>query len=190
MAKRVIGKHKAFLKAFAACGSITKAAKAAKMDRGDHYEWMKKDPAYAEAFAAAVEQAASMLEDEAVRRAHEGIFEPNVYQGQFTYPLKGFEINPETGKPDISKPIYGKKPLGVIKYSDSLLQFLLKGLKPERYRDRVSAEVTGKDGGPISLEAQRLQTLTDDELTQLLATAQKLALAGNDGSGAPSTEKK
>ncbi len=51
------------------------------------------------------------------------------------------------GRADLDQPIYGKKPLGLIKYSDSLLMFLLRGLRPERYRERT--EVTGKDGGPI-----------------------------------------
>jgi hypothetical protein len=63
--------------------------------------------------------------------------------------------------------------------------FLLKGLKPERYRDRVSAEVTGKDGGPISLEQKRLTVLTDDELSALIAVAKKLDATPPDGSGSP-----
>ena len=178
MARRIIGRHKAFLKAFATCGSITKAAKAAGVDRGQHYEWLKEREGYAADFAEAANQAAQVLEDEAVRRAYEGVFEPNVWQGSFVYPEK-------TGKDGTVH--VGKKPLGVVKYSDTLLQFLLKGLRPERYRDRVSAEVTGKDGGPIPLEDKRLATLTDDELTSLITLAKKLESA-SDGSGAAETK--
>lgn len=179
--KRVIGRHRAFLKAFARCASITKAAKAAGVDRGQHYEWLKDREGYADAFAEAMSQAAQVMEDEAVRRAYEGIFEPNVFQGQFVYPEK-IVVNPKTGETVV---VRGKKPLGIKKYSDSLLQFLLKGLRPERYRDRVSAEVTGKDGGPISLEQKRLTALTDDELNQLIAVAQKLTADPPHGSGSP-----
>lgn len=36
--------------------------------------------------------------------------------------------------------------------SDTLLIFLLKGMRPEKYRERYQHEVTGKDGGPIQHE--------------------------------------
>lgn len=36
--------------------------------------------------------------------------------------------------------------------SDVLLIFLLKGFRPEKYRERYQHEVTGKDGGPIQHE--------------------------------------
>jgi len=36
--------------------------------------------------------------------------------------------------------------------SDTLLIFLLKGIRPEKYRERYSAEITGKDGGPLQHE--------------------------------------
>lgn len=36
--------------------------------------------------------------------------------------------------------------------SDVLLIFLLKGLRPEKYRDRHQHEVTGPNGGPIQHE--------------------------------------
>lgn len=62
---------KAFLLAFAECGSITEAALAAEVDRTSHYLWMK-DPKYAGAFQEAQDRAARMLEDEAVKRARTG----------------------------------------------------------------------------------------------------------------------
>lgn len=91
MRKRGVSKQAAFLAAFVATASVTKAAKAAKVDRALHYRWLDEDAEYPAKFKTASEQAAQLLEDEALRRAHEGIEEPLVYQGQFTYKQK---LNP------------------------------------------------------------------------------------------------
>lgn len=63
------------------------------------------------------------LEDEAVRRAHEGINKAVRYKGK----IVGYETE----------------------FSDSLLIFTLKGGKPEKYKDRATFEHTGKDGKPL-----------------------------------------
>src|SRR6202050_1583189 len=156
MPRRVIGKHKAFLKAFAVSGSVTKAAKVAGVNRWEHYEWLRQLYGYAADFAEATSQAADLLEEEAVRRAYEGVFVPNIHKGEFVYPRKTKRVpimdritgtqarDPETGAKLFEEVVViARKPLGVIKYSDGLLEFLLKGLRPERYRDRLSAEMTG-----------------------------------------------
>ncbi len=62
---------KAFLLAFADCGSVTEAAERVKIDRTTHYVWVR-DGEYAEAFKEAQDRAARMLEDEAVKRAKSG----------------------------------------------------------------------------------------------------------------------
>ena len=74
-----------------------------------------------------------------MRRAHEGVFEPNTFQGEFVYPTRE-KVDPETGEVTI---VRGRKPLGVMKHSDALMIFLLKGLRPERYRERASVDVSG-----------------------------------------------
>jgi len=61
-------KKKSFLAAFAACGSLVKASETSRVDRSNHYLWMK-DPQYREAFQEAQDRAARMLEDIAVKRA-------------------------------------------------------------------------------------------------------------------------
>lgn len=58
--------------------------------------------------------------------------------------------------------------------SDRLAEFLLKGLRPEVYGDRFKQEITGKDGGPIDIRAQKLESLTDDELNVALDLQRKL----------------
>ncbi|HXH86543.1 MAG TPA: hypothetical protein VNI35_06925 [Nitrospira sp.] len=96
---------------FAQSGSITLASQHAGISRRTHLNWRKE-----KRFAAAREEALSiaidLMEGEARRRALEGTLEP-VY--------------------------YGGKPVGAIRrYSDTLLMFLLKAARPEKYRDNYS----------------------------------------------------
>jgi hypothetical protein len=118
----------AFLQALASGLSVTRAADQAAVGRATVYGWRKSDAAFSSAWDDALEASADLLEDEARRRAVEGV-EENVY--------------------------YGGKPVGVVrKYSDSLLVMLLKGRRPAIYRDRLSAEVSGPDGGPVVMSDQ------------------------------------
>ncbi len=118
-----ISKQRAFLKAFRITASITKAAEAAKVDRAMHYRWLR-ELKYSVEFEAAQVEAAHFLEDEAVRRSTEGVVEAVFYRG---------------------------KPCGVIRrYSDGMLQFLLRGFMPEKYRERTSTELTGPGGTPLT----------------------------------------
>jgi hypothetical protein len=70
------------------------------------------------AYQAAQDQAAQTLEDEAVRRAYEGVERPVT--------------------------VAGKREL-VREYSDTLLIFLLKGLRPAKYRERYDVAVEAGD---------------------------------------------
>jgi hypothetical protein len=74
-----------FLAAFEACGSVAKAARWAKVARTSHFEWMREDPTYRPRFIEAEKQAACGLEDEAVRRAREGVRKLVLYKGQPVY---------------------------------------------------------------------------------------------------------
>lgn len=109
-------KKRAFLAAYAECGTVTRAAEIAGINRTTHYDWVREDPLYSKACDAAYEHAAERLEQEARRRAVEGTEKPVFYQGE----------------------VCGT----VTEYSDTLLMFLLKGAKPDKYKDRVSNEVT------------------------------------------------
>ncbi len=135
-----------FLGAYIVMGTIHHAAKKVGIGRRTHYFWIETDPAYAEAFKEAQEDATEQLEREARRRAVEGTIKPVFYEGK--------QVNTR-----------------VREYSDTLLIFLLKGLRPDRYRERF--EHTGKDGGPI--EHADLSKLTTEELQAwraLMAKAQ------------------
>lgn len=140
---------RAFLKAFRVSGQITKAAEAAKIDRTRHYRWLKNEK-YAAAFKEAYNQVGDMLEEEAIRRAHDGVLEAVFYQGA---------------------------PVGAIRvYSDGLMLKLLPRFKPE-YRTHQAIEISGPQGGPIPVTNAGLATLTDAELDSLILAAQKLAAA-------------
>jgi hypothetical protein len=94
------------------------ACRAAKVCVKTVYNWRHADPgdaSFLEAFKQAKILAGETLEAEAIRRAHDGVDEP-VYQG---------------GR------LVGWKRV----YSDTLLIFLLKGLMPEKYRERWEGEV-------------------------------------------------
>jgi hypothetical protein len=115
-----------FLEAYREHCTVFHACQAAGIGRRTHYDWLDEDAEYVARFEQARSEATDSLEHEAVRRARDGVLEP-VYQG-------------------------GKKVGSIRKYSDTLLIFLLKGAKPEVYRERV--EHTGKDGGPIETAAR------------------------------------
>ena len=109
-------KKRAFLAAFRETGNVRMACEAANVGRSSHYRWLEADAAYGEAFELAKEDAADILEAEAKRRAVEGVEEPTGW--------------------------YKGEPGGYIRrYSDTLLIFLLKGLRPEVYREHI--EVRG-----------------------------------------------
>lgn len=126
-------RQRAFLAAFGRTASVTRAAKLAKLDRDDHYRWLKEESQlpegaprpYTEAWADAQVKAADHLEDTAVRRADEGVIKAVYYKGK----------------------VVGKERV----YSDYLLGMTLKAAKPERYKDRSSSEVSGPGGKAINI---------------------------------------
>jgi hypothetical protein len=117
---------RAFLAAYRESCNITKSAKAAGVGVRQHYRWLEKYPKYRAAFERAQVVAAQWLEDKAVEGATDGWLEPVFYQGM---------------------------PVGAVRRFDlSMRQFLLRGAKPDKYRQ--SAELTGPGGGPIEAKLE------------------------------------
>lgn len=92
-----------------------------------------------EAWEAALEIGNDYLEQEAQRRAVEGYNEPVVHKG-----IQAFVRDATTGELELDengKPI----PLTIRRYSDRLLEVLLKARRPEKFREnmKIEAEVTG-----------------------------------------------
>lgn len=114
---------RAFLAAYAHTGRVTHAAKAAQTNWRNHYNWLESDPLYADAFARAGRMAGDFLEDEAIRRALEGWDRKVFYQGQ--------HVDNER------------------LYSDTLMTVLLKGAKPDKYKDRT--QLSGDASAPLEV---------------------------------------
>jgi hypothetical protein len=140
-----------------------------------HYDWLAEpNGKYAAAFAAAKVQAVQSLLDSAVHRAMVGIYDPLVYQGNFTYPQEEYVFEAgiaaveavtaldwkEEGGPRAAvaavaavpeqrrwRNVPGAGPIGVYKRSEMLHAQLLRAWIPE-FRTSTT-EVTGKDGGPV-----------------------------------------
>ncbi len=100
--------------------SVQAAVQAIGCSRSNAYKRRQNDPEFAAQWDAAIEAGSDLLEDEAKRRAHEGVLEPVYYQGQ------------EVGQ--------------VRKYSDTLLMFMLKARRPDKFKERKEQQLTGKDG--------------------------------------------
>jgi len=114
--------------------SVTAAAEAAGVDRTTVYNWRGKDEKFAQRWDAAVEAGTDKIEDEAYRRAVEGIITTR-------YTKNGDEYT-------------------TINYSDRLLEILLKSRRPERYRERYDVETTGETKIVVDL---RLREPEDDQ---------------------------
>jgi len=143
-----------FLQAYRNTGSVTMAAAAAQIHRSIHYRRLHEDPDYKAAFLACKEEAIEVLEDEAVRRAVHGVDKPVVFQGRISL-MK----DSKTG---------GLVPVTVREYSDSLLQFLLRGAKPSKYRERHQVDHSGAVGLKFA-----------GEMVDLLALYQELSNGEN-----------
>jgi hypothetical protein len=107
----------AFLQALAQGLSIAAAARAADVARSTPYRW-RADAAFSDAFAHAVEAGTDRLEDEALRRAVEGVDKPVYRNGQLVGHVKDM--------------------------SDSLLLALLAARRPEKFRTTSKTEHAGR----------------------------------------------
>lgn len=114
---RTAKKRDAFIDALTKRGNVSEACKASGVARRTVYEWRDADPVFAKMWEDAIDQAADTMEREAWRRAVEGTDKPVFHQGQ------------EVG--------------AIREYSDTLLIFLLKAARPEKYRERQHIEQSG-----------------------------------------------
>jgi hypothetical protein len=142
-----------FLAAFMDSGNVRLTARKIGIHRTTPYKWAKEDAEFRVAWEDARLVAVSVLEDEALRRAVNGV----------------------------KKPIYQRgKLVGEVRdYSDTLTIFLLKNWHPGRYMDRVRQEVTGRGGAPVAVEPvpEDLSPLNVEELEFLRKIRAKLNAA-------------
>ncbi len=143
-------KQLAFLAAYSETGNITQAAEIAKVCRTSHNDWLEKDETYGARFDEAHEAACDHLESEARRRAVEGIEDP-VFQG-------GIQVGT------------------VRRYSDKLLELLLKGSLPQKYKTMIQQETKESRTVTVNHRLDLRNLPLDDQLqyrtllTKLLGT--------------------
>jgi hypothetical protein len=145
---RLTEEQLAFLAAYRELGTITAAARAANISRKLHSRWLH-EPDYNIAFDDAKEDAADFLAAKARGRAVEGWEEPVVCRGKPVYQLDS--RGRKTGRA-----------VTVRRFDSSLLTFLLKGAKPEVYRENFTGKVVNRP--PPYVDMTRL---TDEDLAQL-----------------------
>lgn len=131
-----------FLAAFARTGNKTAAAKRARVSRDTVYALIGESEEFARAVDAAREEAYDRLEQEAHRRAFTGTLEPVFYQGE--------------------------KCGAIRRYSDTLLMFLLKADRPERFAERRAVEHSGAVAVTHDIPSlDKLRAMAADELMRL-----------------------
>ena len=141
-------KQRAFLSAFRRTGTVTGAAREAAVSRSAHYAWLDSDIEYAERFEAANEEATDELEQEARRRALEGV-EELVFRG-------------------------GERVGTIRKYSDPLLMMLLRAKRPHQFKESV--DVTSRtDDVMAAIDPEVMKNMTDEEVSSARALLRKLA---------------
>ena len=120
-------------------GVIRRACKVAEVGRQTHYDWMEASPEYRRAFEAEQEDAADNLEAEVYRRAVKGVKKSvGWYKG-----VAGGQVR---------------------EYSDVLLMFQLKALRPEKYRERAEVAVTSSVANNIDIAS-----LPDEAVARIAA---------------------
>lgn len=130
-------KEAAFLDGLRDGLSVTASCIDAGISRRTAYEWRDADDEFRKRWDEAVEEGTDRLEDEAQRRARDGVTEPVFYKGD----------------------IVGH----VQRHSDTLMIFLLKARRPDKYKDRVANEHTGPNGGPIQTETRTWREVLREE---------------------------
>jgi len=128
-------KQAGFLAVLAQCCNVGRACAAVQIDRSTAYVWREKDADFARAWDKALAVGVSALEDEAHRRAFEGVDEPVFYQGESCGAVR--------------------------KYSDTLAIFLLKSHNPEKYRDNAKLELSGRVEMADAIMTARMRTNKD-----------------------------
>lgn len=132
--------REAFLKELRRRGNVSDAARAAGVDRSTPYRWREAEPEFAAAWDEAIESVMDAMEGEAYRRAVEGVDEPVFGR--------------------IAKDTDGQ--IGTIrKYSDTLMNTLLKAHRPEKYRDKAAGGVL------LNVTPEQLAQMSDDDLNEL-----------------------
>ena len=131
-----------FLDTLRETANVSESCRVAEITRKTAYEHRNRYANFALDWDEAKKEGLETLEDEAVRRARDGVEKPVFHQGD----VVGY----------------------VRDYSDTLLIFLLKAHDPARFNPVNRQELSGKDGGPVQHE-HTVNLYSDMDDTQLRA---------------------
>lgn len=153
---------KGFLASLRLYANVSKACRDVGIDRSTPIQYKNRVPEgedrswFARLWEEAVSEGADRLEEEAWRRATEGTERP-VYQG-------------------------GQMVGTVREFSDTLMVLLLKGHKPDKYRERASLEHSGPNGGPIEAKVYDASLAgRAGAITEILDAARARAAGATNG---------
>lgn len=152
---------KAFLAALAQTGNIRHACEVVDIGRTTAYTLRSDDETFAAEWESAIEESADLLEKEARRRAELGVQRLKFHNGNTIM----VQAQGPGGEPLVN--VEGQPvmvPYVEHEYSDTLMIFLLKGIRPEKYRERTDMRHSGKvDIG--SLSNAELLAITESQST-------------------------
>jgi hypothetical protein len=152
------GWEETFLEQLRETGNVCKSYRAAGIRARSWVYERRADPEFARRWDEALADWADGIEAEAYRRAVTGTEKPLSHKGELTGDT-------------------------VREYSDQVLIVLLRGAKPEKYRETVAHRHGGPDGGPIPV-THDLSALSDEQLDQLAEIHAILAASAVDPGGA------
>jgi hypothetical protein len=132
-----IAKRAPFLEAFRKCGTILRAAEAAKLGRRTVYTWLEKDPEFKAMFDQANTEVTDIIEDALFKRATQGVTNPVFHEG--------YKCGEKT------------------EYSDTAAIFLLKARDPKRFNERMQIELAGKADAPVNIVYELVDTRKPDK---------------------------
>lgn len=129
-----------FLAEYAKCGNVSAACRVVGVSRYAVAEWYRADEEFRRGHDNATEVACDALEEAARTRAVDGVAEPVYHMGQ----------------------VCGE----VQRYSDTLLIFLLKGARPQKYRESLYWQQQVNAAGDVNVGAGgAINLILDDDGT-------------------------
>lgn len=114
-----------FYEILAQTGNVTRACAAVGVSRASAYKTREEDEYFRELWADALEVFYDNLEEVAARRAQDGWDEPVYYKGA----------------------VCGTRR----RYSDRLMEFLLRGGRPDKYKDRAEVQQHHSGGAVVQI---------------------------------------
>ena len=148
--KRFGPKITAFLAAIRHMPNVTRAAKAAGINKSQHYAKLQSSEDYRAAFDACMAIGCDAMSDVAVERAQIGWDEPVIYKGQISYP----QVFDEERQAWVSD--FTQQPFSVRKIDNNLLEFVLRSRHPD-YKEKRDE----KDADAAPAPALIIQTYND-----------------------------